>query len=844
MLRQGIKDIEIYVDAPADAPTDGSSAGNPLEKVRQNRAEEIAFRAPKRSDPKSLHAKAKRNLKLPMRVERSIKTSTEGRSMGAEGDALRMKRDGVGKEARRRTIYVPSEDTTIFTIHPGAYSGAFVDSTDTLCGVEISSEMSRDSASIALKTISVKSSPTASRRAALQPAFYSLQQRTFTQDRPGAGPGKENLNPGDDKITACSSFTSSIGSGKREEGSVMPQKQQARGSSTFSDSGYLSRRQPKRNPPSASSVGCGSPKQCSKNEIAGPKRVARFDYISKSCNSYSMGSKPTCETLQRRPLKRVAMEATAFPTAFPHVTPKNHYPLIKENISEAHMFADGWLNDMESVCMQLMNDIFGVVEQKRPCQFLTQDSLRRSLLQLYQAQPISLLYQKLKISLQHGALALPEGSVQRTSMVRTDIGLRKRFIRLWTESFDLSLLRAALEVVIGRQILACSSVESVKHLPSRQCGENQLKKHTERFIDSCLLQNDDAPLGENKCIERSNVQYAVLSWRRTTLRSLMLLHLLDRAKSLGLLPSKILFLVSSRFKSTDAILKEVSALILPSFGDITRPLAHLGYRVQHEQLALDEYQYRVGNLATDLRDGVRLTHLVEILGLPTNLCVNGGGTKQVSILGGYPLHEAAQNHEERNLSQQLRYPCPARSQKIYNVQIALCTLNNIDGVKAISRTLKAEDVVDGNREKTLALLWGLVGRWGLDLLVDFSDLIRETRRFKKARSQTLALSCCSIQADDEAPEKDEKRSYQLKRWARSIAQLHGLKLENFTTSFADGKIFHKIIDEYMPLIPLLRQSEHEPDNKESSLGRKLQALGCTACFGKALMSSLAATPLG
>ena len=42
-------------------------------------------------------------------------------------------------------------------------------------------------------------------------------------------------------------------------------------------------------------------------------------------------------------------------------------------------------------------------------------------------------------------------------------------------------------------------------------------------------------------------------------------------------------------------------------GDITRHLSHLGYVVTHVQTVLDEYNYAVSNLASDLRDGLKLT---------------------------------------------------------------------------------------------------------------------------------------------------------------------------------------------------------------------------------------------
>jgi abnormal spindle-like microcephaly-associated protein len=53
--------------------------------------------------------------------------------------------------------------------------------------------------------------------------------------------------------------------------------------------------------------------------------------------------------------------------------------------------------------------------------------------------------------------------------------------------------------------------------------------------------------------------------------------------------------------------------LLTGEGDFVRHLGFLGYTVGASQSELDEFDYTVTNVATDLRDGVRLCKLVEIL---------------------------------------------------------------------------------------------------------------------------------------------------------------------------------------------------------------------------------------
>lgn len=43
----------------------------------------------------------------------------------------------------------------------------------------------------------------------------------------------------------------------------------------------------------------------------------------------------------------------------------------------------------------------------------------------------------------------------------------------------------------------------------------------------------------------------------------------------------------------------------------------------------------------------------------------------------------------------------------------------------------------------------------------------------------------------------ERQASQLKAWAGSVARLHSLEVLNLTTSFVDGEVFPRIVDEYM-----------------------------------------------
>ena len=77
-------------------------------------------------------------------------------------------------------------------------------------------------------------------------------------------------------------------------------------------------------------------------------------------------------------------------------------------------------------------------------------------------------------------------------------------------------------------------------------------------------------------------------------------------------------------------------------GNLVKHLSNLGVTVGYQQKFIDEYDFSVSNLAIDLRDGVRLVRMTEIL------------TK----------------NDERTLSAKLRVPAVSRLQKLHNIKVS------------------------------------------------------------------------------------------------------------------------------------------------------------------------------
>jgi hypothetical protein len=250
------------------------------------------------------------------------------------------------------------------------------------------------------------------------------------------------------------------------------------------------------------------------------------------------------------------------------------------------------------------------------------------------------------------------------------------------------------------------------------------------------------------------------------------------------------------------VLKALSRLLLPSIGDVAKTLSHLNYTLEAVQDPLSEFDYTISNLAVDMRDGVRLARVVEVL---------LHSKRRTSLAPGQNADD-----EDWPLSLHLQYPVTSRAQKLHNVSLVLSALNKAD---ANPQCIEAKDIVDGYREKTVGLLWSVLSQRGLGLLLDWDTVVRETRRLEKRVFSGIS---------DEDVHMDSARDHVelLKNWARCIGYKHGLTVTNLTTSFADGKVFEAIVKEYEQYLP-----SYAKDDKEASLATKLRGIGCNSYFG-------------
>ena len=758
----------------------------------------------------------------------------------------------VQKPPRRRTIYIPSEETSIFTIHPGAPShkppcGASPTQNTVLFALpeDCKDQSAPPPQSMPSQKRSLRTSlATAPRRAPLQCARNSVQSKAAPVDVPGKRTGKENIPPYQPKLF--------------EDVIKIPEEKDAVAPKTVDDSKRDCRvsiaTKPRRVSIAPRALGSeGLRKHSSSRTILenprvredknnGPIVQASGRVLDKSINEEKgvVNILPIHSSGVSRRLPSQIRQSSIVSIKREVSSTAQLYPILSEGLERPELYEDHWLNHQETAIAQLINGIFDSCQRDEVPGTHGVGAMRKRFLRLYADPSIALLHKRLQASLLYGALSISKEAISRAARTRDDVGLRRKFLNVWLNTYDIHVLKAAAEAVIGREAPALSG-------SSPSPGKLVDRRRIEEFLELFLLRNRDASESDPVfALGEDDFGSLTWSWRRTVTRSLLLVHLMDRGKCTGAF-SECLFKKTSAYKSSEAVLKAIANLILPSLGDVTRPLVHLDFQLQHVQHPLQEFKYRITNMAVELRDGLILTHLVELLLYPSgDLPVQSDGTVTLTLPGGELLTTTALPNSDLEqswfLSQLLKYPCIGRAQKLYNSQIAISALGSINGMpEQVLQDIKAEHLVDGHREKTLRLLWILVGRWGLEALMDWNEMQKELYqlRTKWQHAHPDAEEDWDSDSDGDFSDTNTSQRHQaiLKAWAASVGRLHGISIRNLSTSFSDGQAFEAIVNEYWHFSPnhdsAIRESRSSTATERSqalSIHAKLRLLGCSNAF--------------
>ncbi|KAI7284068.1 hypothetical protein KC345_g2567 [Hortaea werneckii] len=714
-----------------------------------------------------------------------VGTTTEHRDENAQDTHQKDRREagkGLKKDPRRRTIFVPPEDTTIMTIHPGAETTDRLNDTFQIAPFpqQRPADAQRHETEPFPKGRPRKSLAVAPKRAPLQ--SVASRQNISALDVRGTENGKENVPPGRLAVVGKQEKPQNVIKPLGVSG-VTEKRMLAR--STLLEPTAASHARQSIHPRKAVPVPKPSRPMFRENKTTEPTRRPPARQVQQSSPLVSQPTKrprssPTSESVasgaqRKRPSSR---QISSRPSKLAM------YPALAEDVSQPQLYEDSWLSQQEVALTELINEIFEQADPNTNTWQAPTCSLRERLVQIYHQPRVAALHKRLQASLLYGGLSRPKDMPNAPSPAH-DIGLRKRYLNLWLQTYDAEALQAAAEVVVGRQI-----PRKAHSLPNEiSAGESVLdpsksKRALIGFLETFQVSVEDV---DGRDPEEGSIEQK--KWRKMILRSLMMIWLLDQAKTSGVL-NGCLFKRSSSLKSSVRILHSLSSLLIPSIGDLTRVLRHFDYEVNHVQDPLDEVVYRIDNIAIDLRDGIFLTRLVELLVFSAQQKAverDQDATITIALPDSTtlesPLFTADGSASSRLLSRHLKMPCIGKAQKVHNLQVAIGALQTHAPLLGVTiQDINAEEVVDGHREKTLSLLWSLVSNYGLSHLVDVDDLARDVRRLGR---QQLA------QGHEEL----------LQEWAVAHCWQQGLRISNLTTSFSDGRAYLAILEDFAGCLP-------------------------------------------
>ncbi|KAL3281233.1 hypothetical protein HHI36_004447 [Cryptolaemus montrouzieri] len=282
------------------------------------------------------------------------------------------------------------------------------------------------------------------------------------------------------------------------------------------------------------------------------------------------------------------------------------------------------------------------------------DALRKHARSLYESEEIQYVLCKITTAIEAGKL-----EIRPDRNIHLDLSLQSRTISLLL-SYNPLWLRIGLETIYKENIKLVSNSDVL--------GLSRFL-HDRFFKDPQLIK-------KHKSVH--NPKYTVNIKKYILKRYFELVYFLDNAKMKTLIAhDPCLFRRNAQIKeSREMLIQFTIEAISAGVGDINKYLKYFGYAVHHKQLYIHEFDYAVTNLGGDLRDGVRLTRVMELILL------------------------------RNDLTERLRVPAISRLQKIHNVKLVFQSLN--EAGFNIEHDIEPFHIVDGHREKTLSFLWQII----------------------------------------------------------------------------------------------------------------------------------------
>ncbi|CAH9141785.1 unnamed protein product [Cuscuta epithymum] len=338
----------------------------------------------------------------------------------------------------------------------------------------------------------------------------------------------------------------------------------------------------------------------------------------------------------------------------------------------------------------------------------------------------------------------------------TDVGMKEKAIKTLM-FYNPIWLRIGLYIILGGESL----------LPNEDTNSEEEVAFLRLLIEKQFLSHANLAktYAYNKLVEGLFRPGYYEKLGNVILKRFMLLVLiLDKAKCQSSLPCKygidgldggspLLFSSLSHIKSSNQLITEfLSSDVMHGEGNLLAHLVIMGFKAAYYQNPLVEYQFKVVDVFGDLHDGVQLCRAVQLL------------QHDPSIL--MKMVVPADTHKKclNNCSAVLQY-----------VEQAGVPLLDEDGT-----TISAEDIVNGDKELILALLWNMFVHLQLPLLINKTLVAEEILKIRGVEGQ---YSSGHTHLD------------MLLCWIQAVCESYDLKVEAFS-SLIDGKAMWCLLDFY------------------------------------------------
>ncbi|KAL4345541.1 hypothetical protein HN51_063611 [Arachis hypogaea] len=340
----------------------------------------------------------------------------------------------------------------------------------------------------------------------------------------------------------------------------------------------------------------------------------------------------------------------------------------------------------------------------------------------------------------------------------TDVGLKNKAIGILM-CYNPIWLRIGLYIIFGGDSL----------LSSEDVDSDQDVKYLKMLIDKLFFSHEGLAkaFSYNKMVEGvyragyyENLGNVILK------RILLLVLVLDKAKCQSCLPleygidgldggSPLLFRAESWIRSSSQLIHEfLSSDVMHGEGNLLAHLLILGYKASHQQGHLVGYDFSVRDLFVDLQDGVKLCRAIQLL------------QHNPSILTKIVVPSDTRKKNLANCVLALQY-----------LKQASVSLHDEDGMMIL-----ADDIVSGDKELTLSLLWNMFVHLQLPLLVDKTSLVGEISKIRGI-GMDLINSANSTSLE------------MLLNWIQAVCENYGCGIDSFH-SLVDGKAIWCLLDYY------------------------------------------------